>query len=334
MKKMLIIGLAVMAGVAAPGAQDQLSAAKDQYAAAAYEDALSTLRGIDVAATPDVARQVDQYRAFCLFALGRTREAETVAESMIRKQPLAGLDSVDASPRLEKMFADVRKRLLPSLIREQFRAARAELDRKNFKTAEPPLSEAKAMIAEAEKLGVKDDGLGDLNILVDGFLQLIKSSAEQRPAPQAEAVVASAAPPTALPAPARQSSTGSPASTSTRSSTGQKPAPPASRVTPAAATTAKVYSIADEGVSPPITIQQRVPAMAPQLQVITRSLKKAGMVDVLIDEHGKVVDASIRQSLNATFDDLILNSATRWKYQPAMKDGVPVPFLKTILLVP
>ena len=36
------------------------------------------------------------------------------------------------------------------------------------------------MIAEAEKLGVKDDGLADLSVLVDGFLQLIESSADQQ----------------------------------------------------------------------------------------------------------------------------------------------------------
>jgi hypothetical protein len=66
---------------------------------------------------PEIARQADRYRAFSLFALGRMREAESIAESLIRKEPLAHLDEADVSPRIEKMFTDVRKRLLPSLIR-------------------------------------------------------------------------------------------------------------------------------------------------------------------------------------------------------------------------
>ena len=82
-------------------------------------------------------------------------EAESVAESIIRKEPLTTLDAADASPRLELMFSNVRKRLLPSLIRDRFRTARSALDQKNLAEAEPLLVEARLMIAEAEKLGVR-----------------------------------------------------------------------------------------------------------------------------------------------------------------------------------
>ena len=132
MKAIFIVGL--RAGSRPDGArtQDSLSAAKDLYASAAYEEALSTLmRLADGGSTaPDIARQVDEYRAFSLYALGRTGEAESVAESIIRKEPLTKLGAADASPRLEMMFPNVRKRLLPSLIRDRFRAARVALDRK------------------------------------------------------------------------------------------------------------------------------------------------------------------------------------------------------------
>ena len=174
MRAIVIVGVVLVAAGAGLGAQDSLSAAKDLYASAAYEDALSTLSRLDGTTAPDVARQVDEYRAFCLYALGRMREAESVAESIIRKEPLARLDAADASPRLELMFTDVRKRLLPSLIRERYRVARSALDLKSFAVAEPLLAEAKLMIVEAEKIGVKDEGLADLSILVDGFLQLIR----------------------------------------------------------------------------------------------------------------------------------------------------------------
>ena len=78
MRAILIIGVVLVAAGAGLGAQDPLSAAKDLYASAAYEDALSTLSRMDGGSTaPEIARQVDEYRAFCLYALGRTREAES-----------------------------------------------------------------------------------------------------------------------------------------------------------------------------------------------------------------------------------------------------------------
>ena len=292
MKSMLMVWLALAVGAASLGAQDTLSAAKDLYASAAYEDALATLGRLDGAGAPELARQIDEYRAFCLFALGRTQEAESVAEALIRRQPLATLETADTSPRLERMFSDVRKRLLPSLIREQFRSARSEIDRKEFSTAEPPLTEARLMIAEAQRLGVKDDGLGDLSVLVDGFLQLIRSSADQRPASKSEAVATVAANAPSAPPVAPQSHAPSVAPPA--------PAPPA-RSASAAASTAAIYTIADEGVTPPITVDQRVPAMDPQLQTIARSTKRSGMFDVVIDESGRVVETTIRRSLNASF---------------------------------
>ena len=184
MKATLIAGLVLVATQVGVGAQDSLTAAKDLYASAAYEDALSTLTRLTEGggAAPDIARQVDEYRAFCLYALGRTGEAESVAETMIRRDPMMKLDSPDVSPRLEVMFSTVRKRLLPSLIRERFKTARTALEQKNLKEAEPQLAEAKLMIADAEKLAIKDEGLADLSVLVDGFLQLVRSTADQRQA--------------------------------------------------------------------------------------------------------------------------------------------------------
>jgi TonB family protein len=334
MRAIVIVGAVLVAAGAGLGAQDPLSAAKDLYASAAYEDALSTLSRLDGSTTPDIARQADEYRAFCLYALGRTREAESVAESMIRKQPLARLDAADASPRLEMMFAEVRKRMLPSLIRERFRTARSALDQKSFSIAEPSLTEARLMIVEADRLGVKDDGLGDLSILVDGFLQLIRSTAEQRasaqPAPAAVPVAAAAAPVAprpAVPSPAASRPAAAPPAASRPAAASPAPAP-------AVASGPRVYSVDDEGVTPPVTIDQRMPAMTTEMEMITKAMKTSGIVDIVIDESGRVIDAVMRQSLNSSFDTMVVRTARRWKYQPAMKDGVAVRYLKTLILVP
>jgi TonB family protein len=325
MRTTMIVGALLFAASVSLGGQDLLSAAKDQYASAAYEDALSTLSRLDDAVAPEVARQADEYRAFCLYALGRTGEAESVAEAIIRKEPLVRLEAADASPRLESMFTDVRRRLLPSLIRERYRVARAAVDRKSFAAAEPDLAEAHRMIAEAEKIGVKDDGLADLSVLVDGFLQLIRSSADQRPA-----MAAAAAP--AAPAPAAGRA---PVPAASRGDASAQAGQPAAAATPAAAAVIpRVYSAADEGVSPPVALEQKMPTMTNEMQLITRAAKSRGMVDILIDENGRVLDASIRQSLNSTFDTMLVRAARNWKYRPAMVDGTPVRYVKTLLLVP
>ena len=316
MRTIVIVGALLIAAGAALTGQDLLSAAKDQYASAAYEDALSTLNRLDGSVAPDVARQADEYRAFCLYALGRTGEAESVAESLIRKEPLVRLEAADASPRLESMFRDVRKRLLPSLIRDRYRVARAAVDQKSFAAAEPSLADARRMIAEAEKLGVKDEGLSDLSVLVDGFLQLIKSSADQKT--EQLAVVAAAAPAAMAPAPMR-----SPAAVSARAD-----------ASGAAAAMPRVYSADDEGVSPPVVLEQRMPPMSNEMQLITRASKSRGMIDIVIDETGRVIDTSVRQSMNAAFDGMIVRESRKWKYRPAMVDGAPVRYVKTLILVP
>jgi len=86
MRSSLTISVVLLASVTGLGAQDRLTAAKDLYASAAYEDALSALSSMDADSTaPDISRQANEYRAFCLYALGRTTEAESVAEAMTRR---------------------------------------------------------------------------------------------------------------------------------------------------------------------------------------------------------------------------------------------------------
>jgi hypothetical protein len=42
----------------------------------------------------------------------------------------------------------------------------------------------------------------------------------------------------------------------------------------------------------------------------------------------------MRQSLNSTLDRMVVKTARSWKYRPAMKDGTPVKYLKTMVVVP
>jgi len=335
----VVIGIALTLAGVGLGAQNTLSAAKELYVSAAYEEALSALSNLSETETaPDVTRQIDEYRAFCLYALGRTNEAQSIAESLIRKNPMLRLDSGDASPRIQQMFTDVRKRLLPTLIREQFKAARADVDQKRYRDAETPLTEARLMIVEAEKIGVKDEGLSDLGVLVDGFLQLVRTASEQEAAPARAAVAAQQAAATA-PAPVVQEEPRTARSAPQPVPITPPPAqPPAAeqtaRAAPALPIGQRVYSLADQDVAPPVAVDQRIPPMPMDMTLMVKALHTTGVLDVLIDESGDVLDATIRRSVNVGFDNVVLRAARRWKYKPAVKNGVPVRYIKTIALVP
>jgi TonB family protein len=273
---------------------DDLSTAKELYAAAAYEDALTLLGKLSESSStaPDVAAQIDVYRSFCLYALGRTQEAEAVAQSLLRKNPLFKPQSEDLSPRVEAMFTQVRKQLLPGLIRERYRAAKAAVDRKEFGEAEPQLVLVRDMIKQAEQLGIRDESVTDLGVLADGFLDLARAAT----APKAAATPAPAAPAAAT-----------------------KPdLPPAPRV----------FDATSAGVVQPVALRQSLPS--PPLALSKLLVGKRGVLEVTIDTEGKVVDAVMRDSVNSAYDTMVVNAAKMWRFKPATKDGVPVRFVKEI----
>jgi hypothetical protein len=55
---------------------------------------------------------------------------------------------------------------------------------------------------------------------------------------------------------------------------------------------------------------------------------------VVIDETGRVADATIAHAFNASVEARILDAAYQWKYLPATRDGVPVRYVKAIALNP
>jgi TonB family protein len=188
--------------------------------------------------------------------------------------------------------------------------------------------EAKLMIADAEKLAIKDEGLADLSVLVDGFLQLVRSTADQRPA---TAQPAAANMPQESPAVTAPAATG-PAPRRTEAA--PAPAPGRTEAAPAPAGAPRVYTVDDVGVVPPAVINQRMPAMTPDLVRITKAMNTSAVVEIVIDEKGDVVDATIIKSVNTSFDNIVVGAARRWKYRPALKDGVAVRYVKTLILVP
>src|SRR5688572_15682251 len=115
---MVIVGAARVAG------QDALAAARDLYAAAAYEDALTVLERLR-ADGGDQVRVVDQYRAFCLLALGRAADAQQAIEAVVAAQPLYQPSGDEVSPRVRAAFTEVRKRMLPGIVQQTYATAKS-----------------------------------------------------------------------------------------------------------------------------------------------------------------------------------------------------------------
>jgi hypothetical protein len=98
------------------------------------------------------------------------------------------------------------------------------------------------------------------------------------------------------------------------------PAPAAAPVEPAAAKAAVVL--------PPSVLVQNVPPIPANLLRMTQL--KAGVLELMIDETGKVEEAKFLSPIHPVYDSMVTNAAKGWKYKPATADGKPIKYRKTI----
>jgi TonB family protein len=208
--------------------EDSLAAARELYASAAYEDALAVLSKLPESNRPDEQRVVEQYRALCLLALGRTGEAEHAIEAVVIGDP-SYRPATDVSPRVRTAFSDVRKRMLPTIIQQKYSRAKAAFDRKEFGTAASEFTQMlEAMTDPDVQTAASHPPLSDLRTLASGFRDLAVSAAAPPPPPPA-------------------------------------PEPPSPQVPQQPARTS--YSSADANVIPPVTVRQDLPAFPGQVLV-------------------------------------------------------------------
>ena len=216
----LAAAIVLMTGGVA-SSQDSLTTARDLYAAAAYEDALALLnrlRAPDLGA--DESRAIEQYRAFCLLALGRGDEAERAIEAIVVVAPLYHPSDTDVSPRVRAVFSGVRRRMLPAIVQKTYAQAKAAFDRKEFGDAAEGFTQVLNVLADADVASAADRSpLSDLHTLAVGFYELS---------------VTSAAPPPPPPPP-------------------PEPAPPPVPALP------RIYSADDADVAPPTVVRQSLP---------------------------------------------------------------------------
>jgi tetratricopeptide (TPR) repeat protein len=190
--------------LSAPGlrAQESVAVARDLYTAASYEEALAVLGRLDSSNTePSDRMSVNQYRAFCLLALGRMQEAEVAIEAVLTVDLLYRPADGTMSPRLRSAFAGVRQRILPSIVQQEYTRARTAFDRGDFPSAVAQFDRVLQALADPDlgAAAVKPP-LADLRTLAAGFRDLSIKAAAPPPAPPPAPPVAVAAVTRTLPA--------------------------------------------------------------------------------------------------------------------------------------
>jgi TonB family protein len=166
------LGFVIASALTAPGlsAQDIMQSVKDLYASAAYEDALSAVGKIDTSATANL--DAEQYRVFCLVALGRMDEADQAVEALLMAHPEYRPDAAQASPRIQSLFTQVRRRVGPALVKRMYQQGRAAMERKDRDEA---VAQFEAMLRVANDADVRTDTtVAELRELGAGFLELSK----------------------------------------------------------------------------------------------------------------------------------------------------------------
>jgi|SRR6476646_6088363 TonB family protein len=214
------------------GRENPLTAARDLYASARYDEALAVLSGLpsDVVATD--RRSIEQYRSMCLLALGRSSEAESAIAAVITADPLFMPGEADASPRVRSAFSEVRQRLLPQLASTRYAAAKAAFDRKEYSSAESQFRNLLLLLDDPQMVGRQ----ADLRTLANGFLDLASAAAAPPPEPKRPEAAA--------------------------------PAPTAA--TPPAPKEPRIWTAEDAGVTPPVAIRQEVPRVPTTLSAQAR----------------------------------------------------------------
>jgi TonB family protein len=89
----------------------------------------------------------------------------------------------------------------------------------------------------------------------------------------------------------------------------------------------RIYTSLDKDVTAPGIIRQEMPRLTPQMKA---QAQERGVVEIVIDEQGRVTFAAIRQPMQPLFDADVLMAAREWRYQPATRLGKPVKYRKMI----
>jgi len=274
-------------------AQESLQTAQALYASASYDEALAMLERLQKQPLPLAAAvELQQNRALCLLALGRTADAEDALAVVVKTDPTYRPAEATTAPRVRTIFKDVRSKLLASVIVSVYNDARGAYDQHQFADALKGFEQVQTLVADPDLPAADAKAVQEYKVLADGFAKLADVAAHP-PAPAPAAATAPAPPP--------------------------PPAPPAPDYT-------RVFDSNDKNVTAPVTLRQDMPRWVAQGQPLPRG----GALELIIAAEGVVERATLTQGMSPTFDHQLLEATKNWKYQPATLDGHPVRYRKLI----
>jgi TonB family protein len=289
----VVIGaFAVMCAPAPVQAQPSLAKAKDLYASASYDEALTMFNTLGAGLSGDSARSEDaatiaMYRVLCLVAVGRNSEVDAAIDRLVSQHPLYRPPTDEMSPRIRTAVSTARLRVLPALVQRRYEESKTAYDRGEFATASVGFKWVLSALSDPDLTSLASQPpLLDIKTLATGFVDLSAKALAPPPPPQVALVPATVPPPRDL---------------------------------------KRVFSTEDSDAVAPVTVRQNMPRFPGNLTTAAQ-----GVIEVIIDASGGVEEVRILESVHPQYDSLVMSAAKGWKYQPAHVAGTNVRYLKRI----
>ena len=314
----LILGLAS----ASAQSNQPLDDAKTLYDSASFDEALQLLDGLGRTQPETDVEEVQRYRALCLLALNRTNDAQKAIEIVFSRDPLYRLSPGEAPPRMQAAFAEVRKRLLPSVTEQLYASAKLSFDRKEYTLAATQFRDLLTFLDDDDAKSLPS--LKEFRMLATGFHDLSASAAAVN---VAKSNAPAPAPPPAEPTPAPVPQTNARATAANQIVPANQGPPPAQ----AAASQVLTEESAGGVLQPPVVLKQQMPIWIASRTLLPKG--STGKLRLIIDERGNVEDAKMVESVHSVYDALLISATRLWKYEPAKLDGRPVRYAKMIQIV-
>jgi hypothetical protein len=314
-KRIAFAVLVLLIWPAAVRAQESIQAAQTLYASASYDEALAVLDRLQKQplASPDL-RDVQQNRALCLLALGRTDEAGLAVAAVVTSDPAYRPSDAGTPPRVRAMFKEVRGRLLPGIIVARYGEARTAYDGQQWADAARGFQLVIALAGDPDLSASDMKSVQDYKVLADGFEKLASASAATAEA--AEKKVESTVPAAPASAPSAPTADQTTAQTADRAAE-QAAVPPSPN---------RLYSAADANVTPPIAFRQDIPRWS----LSARPPSRDGMLELTIGLDGRIERATLTQGMAPAYDHDLLEATRNWRYEPARLEGRAVRYRKAI----
>jgi TonB family protein len=295
-------------------ASDELARAKDLYRTAAYDEALVALERIAGESDGAIRTEAHEFRLFCLIALDRKVDARAAIESMVNTDPFYQISN-QASPRVRAMFRDIRQSMLPVLVQREYATAKTSFDQEDPEAAD---RFDRVLNLLEDPLLTPTPALADLKTVAAGFRDLSKARVRKPEPPPA-----AAAPPATAPAVSQSL---------TVNSTPAPTASEASATVPRVRAPGEAYREGDPDVAPPVTLNQQLPQWNVPIGTRPGAWQPEAALELTIDESGNVASVVLRKSFHPSYDPQLVKAAQNWKYEPARKGGVPVRFIKYVIV--